>query len=441
MDEAEKYKQRLEAIAEKRRLQEEQDKARREVEDEKLRQQQLKRKSLRDQWLMEGAPLSPTSPNTKNLLSSLWDSQDTEKPSDKLQAENQWLSEELQEQKAVETIDPAAEMVPGLLQNGENKATEPETPGDEVALIQTPPQVETAAVLPNGGGDVDPNTSEQSKLNPNGLDRVTEGVDRTESASVPNINEEEVEEGILVMRAEPVFITDDGDDGPEEDQQESDQTLPSHPEKGNEMGEDTEQEVLMEPAPESLTEPENNEATQDIVELTGGEDEEEESGVKLNKIIEGETKAEDQHEEVEDMVCGQLQAPAGALEGATVALFPAHYEASPSDLSPKPEAQINDEASAAPMEEEEALKVEDPVCQSGSFQEVSLADPQENQRTKVEPGEQEPLLVKAKASYVNADSAGSNGPIHADTQNPPKTSQGEETGSPKRKTCQCCAVM
>uniref|UniRef100_A0A3Q2DDH4 Paralemmin 3 n=1 Tax=Cyprinodon variegatus TaxID=28743 RepID=A0A3Q2DDH4_CYPVA len=72
-------------LQEKRRLQEEQDKARREKEDERLRQQQLKRKSLRDQWLMEGSPLSPLSPNSQNTFSSLWGThdQDMEEQNDK----------------------------------------------------------------------------------------------------------------------------------------------------------------------------------------------------------------------------------------------------------------------------------------------------------------------------------------------------------------------
>ncbi|GAA6066874.1 paralemmin-3 isoform X1 [Tachysurus ichikawai] len=68
MDEAEKYQQRLQAIAEKRRLQEEQDRAKRQLEDEKLRQQQLKRKSLRDQWLLEAPPLSPDSAGPRSPL-------------------------------------------------------------------------------------------------------------------------------------------------------------------------------------------------------------------------------------------------------------------------------------------------------------------------------------------------------------------------------------
>ncbi|XP_022520789.2 paralemmin-1 isoform X1 [Astyanax mexicanus] len=53
MDEAEKYQQRLQAIAEKRRAQEEEDRVRRETEEEWLKIAQRKRKSLRDQWLME----------------------------------------------------------------------------------------------------------------------------------------------------------------------------------------------------------------------------------------------------------------------------------------------------------------------------------------------------------------------------------------------------
>uniref|UniRef100_A0A4W4FFC7 Paralemmin 3 n=1 Tax=Electrophorus electricus TaxID=8005 RepID=A0A4W4FFC7_ELEEL len=68
MDETEKYQQRLRAIAEKLRVQEEQERAKREVEDEKLRLQQLKRKSLRDQWLMDGPPLSPDSAGPRSPL-------------------------------------------------------------------------------------------------------------------------------------------------------------------------------------------------------------------------------------------------------------------------------------------------------------------------------------------------------------------------------------
>ncbi|XP_007489130.1 paralemmin-3 [Monodelphis domestica] len=53
------YRQRLEVIAEKRRLQEQICGARRELEEEKLRVQRLKRKSLRERWLMDGTAEGP----------------------------------------------------------------------------------------------------------------------------------------------------------------------------------------------------------------------------------------------------------------------------------------------------------------------------------------------------------------------------------------------
>uniref|UniRef100_A0A2R9C465 Paralemmin 3 n=1 Tax=Pan paniscus TaxID=9597 RepID=A0A2R9C465_PANPA len=59
MAESSLYRQRLEVIAEKRRLQEEIRAARRELEEEKLRVERLKRKSLRERWLMDGAAAVP----------------------------------------------------------------------------------------------------------------------------------------------------------------------------------------------------------------------------------------------------------------------------------------------------------------------------------------------------------------------------------------------
>nr|XP_005588284.1 PREDICTED: paralemmin-3 [Macaca fascicularis] len=59
MAESSLYRQRLEVIAEKRRLQEEIRAARRELEEEKLRAERLKRKSLRERWLMDGAAAGP----------------------------------------------------------------------------------------------------------------------------------------------------------------------------------------------------------------------------------------------------------------------------------------------------------------------------------------------------------------------------------------------
>ncbi|XP_053075735.1 paralemmin-3 isoform X3 [Acinonyx jubatus] len=59
MAESSLYRQRLEVIAEKRRLQEEIRAARRELEEEKLRVERLKRKSLRERWLMDGTAEEP----------------------------------------------------------------------------------------------------------------------------------------------------------------------------------------------------------------------------------------------------------------------------------------------------------------------------------------------------------------------------------------------
>ncbi|XP_033028860.1 paralemmin-3 [Lacerta agilis] len=72
MAESSLFAQRLQAITERRRLQERILATRRELEEERLRAQRLKRKSLRDRWLMEGTS-SPTDDN--GHLSSVWEAQ------------------------------------------------------------------------------------------------------------------------------------------------------------------------------------------------------------------------------------------------------------------------------------------------------------------------------------------------------------------------------
>ncbi|XP_062975171.1 paralemmin-3 [Elgaria multicarinata webbii] len=66
------FAQRLQAITERRRLQERILATRRELEEERLRAQRLKRKSLRDRWLMEGMS-APTDDN--GHMSSVWEAQ------------------------------------------------------------------------------------------------------------------------------------------------------------------------------------------------------------------------------------------------------------------------------------------------------------------------------------------------------------------------------
>ncbi|KAF3687543.1 Paralemmin-3 Precursor [Channa argus] len=481
MDEAEKYKQRLEAIAEKRRLQEEQDRARREMEDERLRLQQLKRKSLRDQWLMEGAPLSPTYLDTLSPFSPSFDFPAQEKDNQidmcshiVLQSEGKQSAEEkdkLKEQtedsqtKAVrlaEAGEAKGEMAQDVVQNGESNAEGLETTEDEVN--QSPQMNETPIILPNGSRDFNTNT------NPSSLEQsigsITNGpvctaevvismklepglsldVSETEPGQVPNVNiNEEEEEGTLVMRAECVIVTDEGDDVPEdptpyEDQHEIAQSeeipLPK-PETCKEGGEDVEGELTEEAAQERFTQPEMSEATEPTTEAepvpTDAADVQDD--IKIN----GDdcTKDEGQDKQSADPTSAQLQSPRSALEGATMASVPVYSEAQPLTLTPQPE----DEAAVSPEGTEAVLTVQDPADMPYQFQEVPLADHKENHRTEAGLGEQEPLLLQSKDQNTQAASAGTNSPVNTETHSPAGANQGEDTETPKRKTCQCCSVM
>ncbi|XP_048832544.1 palmdelphin isoform X4 [Brienomyrus brachyistius] len=66
MDEADLLKERLQAITHKRKLQEDIVKKKLEIEEEKLKLQYLKKKSLREQWLMDG--LSPQSEQEQEAM-------------------------------------------------------------------------------------------------------------------------------------------------------------------------------------------------------------------------------------------------------------------------------------------------------------------------------------------------------------------------------------
>ncbi|KAG5832842.1 hypothetical protein ANANG_G00295490 [Anguilla anguilla] len=93
MDEVERYQQRLQAISEKRRLQEEQEQMKREVEEERLKLQQLKRKSLRDQWLMDALPSAPDGRGADSPLQGPQAQEPEEQQRDALQTEDSQLAE------------------------------------------------------------------------------------------------------------------------------------------------------------------------------------------------------------------------------------------------------------------------------------------------------------------------------------------------------------
>ncbi|CAG5941938.1 unnamed protein product [Menidia menidia] len=381
MDETEKYKQRLEAIAEKRRLQDEQDKARREKEDEKLRLEQLKRKSLRDKWLMEGAPSSPTSPSAETPHSPLLSTQaqDMEKDTDKLESENQQLGEKKKNLKdgqkdTEDVVEAGAENAQDVVQNGPNDTR------NSVALTNSdqhqpnsnhiaPDQSESDTNGPIGG------TESGDCKSPGAENDAIEGG----SGQIPNADNDEEEEGTLVMRAECVIITDEGDD--------------------------VSVELTTQEASENLTEAENSDASECATK-------------KMQDMDEG------QDEKIE--VQGR----------ATVALVPVYTEVPSSALSSALEAE-EEKSTAA----EAALKVANDTRLSGQFQEVPLTDPRNSLRTEAGPAEQEPLLSKAETPKATAELAGANSRGSAEPQSPTRGNPGGNLDSPKHKNCQCCSVM
>ncbi|KAM4603583.1 paralemmin-3 isoform 2-T2 [Polymixia lowei] len=520
MDEAEKYQQRLQAIAEKRRVQEEQDRAKREMEDEKLRLQQLKRKSLRDQWLMEGPPLSPTSSDDQSPRSPLWGSQaqEIEKHIDKLQTESQQLAEEeekLKEQiedgqtEAVKVTEAMAAVHGSIVQNGQEKATESEATEDEVKGDLSPLLDEVTVALTNGGGagEAEANhvaSEENAPFSSNGptgapggaVTMTFLGYSEAEPGQVPNARvdgeEDKAEEGTLVMRAERVIITDEGDDVPEDlpprgEQEEAVQSegdaQPSSetPGEGGETveeaakpgetveqaakpgetveeaakpGETVEEEVKPGEVVETSLEPEEEREISEAVSPNAEADKEPGDGeaagdVETNKTGDGETTADGGEDKSEPPVPEQLHSPADTLDVSAVASVPVYTEAQPSSLTPRAEAEgesdVVQPAGDAPAEPEDAApergeadsNAQEPAALPGQFQEVPLADPKENQKAEAGPEEQEPLLTKAKAPHTQAEPATTSTETHA----PNRATQGGETAAPKQKNCQCCSVM
>uniref|UniRef100_A0AAQ4QDD9 Paralemmin 3 n=1 Tax=Gasterosteus aculeatus aculeatus TaxID=481459 RepID=A0AAQ4QDD9_GASAC len=400
MDETEKYQQRLEAIAEKRRLQEEQDRARRDAEDEKLRLQQLKRKSLRDQWLMDKAPSSPTSLEAPSPRSPLRGSaaKEIEESTDRFCV---WLDDT----QAVYEV--------------KTKSTQPE---------------QTAAFLNNG--DADDNGDYDSRASTNGdvgdimsQPGMSLGVSEAEPGQAPSVNfeeeEEEEEEGILVMRAERVIITDEGDEVPEDlaHQKETTKAEEAVPE-GVEAATGG---VKTELAPETFTEPEQSEATKPAAEEHSAPGDSQ-AGVATNESGDA---PDAQDRDSEAPTSARAQSPAGALEGVAVALVPLYSRAQPCALAPEQEAGGG--AATSPEGAEVAPKSPNAAAPPEQFQEVPLADPQESQRTDVAPREQDALLGRSSDTSSEPPAASGGAETHG--------LAGKAADARKHKSCQCCSVM
>ncbi|KAM9818880.1 paralemmin-3 [Syngnathus typhle] len=396
MDEAEKYQQRLEAIAEKRRLQEEQERAKREMEDEKLRLQQLKRKSLRDQWLMEGAPLSPSSRDSQSPHSPPWAAQEMEKhrpPSRNMELAVEDVKEQIAEDQTEATNMDAGDMGTTAIQ-----------------ILRD----DDAPVLMNGKGDLKaglkPNRQsalEKSATNgPSGCVVVIEN----HGQHVPHLSSTEVDKGIVVMRAERVVITEDDDDEEEEEVEPQDY-------QKKQAGPVEEEQV----APEA-----SNELAKDE---TG-------AAAQAGKTHE-ETKEEDIEAETSPSVL--LPSPTDPLEAASVAPVPVYSQSQPFSPPSAETPQTSEEDAITPATPDVSPKAQgDAPIAPHRFQDVSLSDSIDNYRTEARTSEQEPLLEplleQAKGLEIQDD-------IASDNHSRPIEMRAEAMPAPNKKVCLCCSLM
>ncbi|XP_071341664.1 palmdelphin isoform X3 [Trachinotus anak] len=98
MEEADLLKERLQAITDKRRIQEDIAKKRRQIEEEKLKLQYIKKKALREQWLMDG--LSQQSEQEQEAMRL--QAQDEQQQSDQLQSNILRIEKEIEALEAQE---------------------------------------------------------------------------------------------------------------------------------------------------------------------------------------------------------------------------------------------------------------------------------------------------------------------------------------------------
>ncbi|XP_051940647.1 paralemmin-3 isoform X2 [Hippocampus zosterae] len=416
MDEAEKYQQRLEAIAEKRRLWEEQEQAKRDMENEKLRLQQLKRKSLRDQWLMEGAPLSPSTLDSQSPHHSPpWSSQEVGQR--RLLSRNVGFAGEDEKEQITRDQTEDLDMDAGDMGTVEDHV---------MKAIQTL-RDEDASVLINGEGDLKSGLKQHCE-DASEKPVITNGP--SGSILVENHGQHdaprscmEMEEGIVAMRAERVVISDDEE--------------VAHQEEGV-----TVEEVQV--APEALKELAKDElsaAKRAGIKREETKDEDIEAETTASVLLqswadplEAETKDEDTKAEASPTALPQ--SPAGPLEAVQVTPVPVYSEpyCPPPEEAPQAQEDVEAMTPASEVLDMSSKAQGDALIPPPQFQEVSLSDPTENHRTEARPAEQAPLLEEAKAPEVQDD-------IATDNQSASTEMRAEVMPAPKKKACQCCSVM
>lgn len=428
--EAEKYQQRLQAIAEKRRVQEEQERARREMEDERLRLQQLKRKSLRDQWLMEGPP---TSPDSAGPRSPLWGSkaQEIETHITKLQATSEHLAEEEvklkklidgtsaqsgtdaqthhKEEPLLECVETAvAETTPNgpIVENGKEEKQDDSVHAvnhEEHTDAKTETDNETSSAVTNGNVEVNSFVNGFSSHPSEGIGAA--GVTMTFlgfKEAEPGQGVDEDDDGGAIIRAERVIITDEGEEIPEE-------------ELTGDKNQDgsTESMASKEETEDELEKAEDMSAEEIVLDVEGEKEQESIDTQVQNVTLETSADLNEEGETEKEHESADTQVQSVDTEAMQVSV---NFTTQPSPVT-KPKVEIKVTES----------KIEEALASTrisiSQFQEVPLDE--SNVGTEKQQVEQEPLLISKTAAQL-------------DTSLP---NRAEETGGPKRKTCQCCSIM
>uniref|UniRef100_A0A674K6F0 Paralemmin 3 n=1 Tax=Terrapene triunguis TaxID=2587831 RepID=A0A674K6F0_9SAUR len=184
MAESSLYTQRLEAIVGRRKVQERILRTRRELEEEKLRAQQLKRKSLRDRWLMEGSCLPPENNPTSPLWQTQSRIQELEQDLSSLQSQMQQLDNPEHHGRPHEALEDAKQPAGGTC---EARGAGSASTGGGGCGCETEPALRLAPVPPKRAmraaaretlenGDV-------SRAGPFGVEGVGPGEGKTEASS------------------------------------------------------------------------------------------------------------------------------------------------------------------------------------------------------------------------------------------------------------------
>ncbi|XP_077055760.1 paralemmin-3 isoform X2 [Siphateles boraxobius] len=418
------------------------------MEDERLRLQQLKRKSLRDQWLMEGPP---TSPDSTGPRSPLWGhkAQEIETHINKLQETSERLAEEemkvkkliedgstqtgtdAQTQHKGETmVEPLGTAVAETAPNGPIVENGKEEKRDNSVHAENH-EVEEAEPLTGAKTETDTITSAIINGNMEGeTSRNTPGRDEPASANglashpaegtgagpitmtflgfkevEPGHGVDEDDDGGAIIRAERVIITDEGEEIPEEDDSMAQEPTTDDAKNEDSSGctEATRAEEETEYDPEASVDPKQVEEIED----TPAEE------IDADVVVVDEGQIE-QHLPDSTETQPQNVTVDSPIEAS---LIPMYSTTEPSPTI-RPKVQTNATESQTP-------KGEEPVPASrislSQLQEVPL----DESNTEKQRAEQEPLLISKAAAQLETSA----------------TNPAEDAGAPKRKNCQCCSIM